>query len=288
MKICAYCGGSNDDRTGTCAFCGAPLPAAAEEAGAASSSSEESDYEVILTGRGTCSRTVLNDLLEDLVGYTDQEAEKLINSIPSRIGYAMTRAQAVTLAQGLTEYGARVAVYDPEGKALPGVSGASRVFGIDGSLAAWALAILGTLGAANRVRAYETYRRPGLLESLFGLETVRREPPRHVRRSIVHTGRPMPPPRRKLGLIQALFGIGAPPRPPREPLSRREPSPSVWGPANRDIGSGRRNPSPSVRDRGIPGLGRSRQNGGPDSGRRGGRPGPFGPGRPGGMGPGRR
>ena len=56
--------------------------------------------------------------------------------------------------------------------------------------------ILGTLGAANRVRAYETYRRPGLLESLFGLGTVRREPPRHVRRSIVHTGRPMPPPRR--------------------------------------------------------------------------------------------
>ncbi len=191
MMFCSYCGSQLNDTDRFCPNCGASLQDAVteEETTVTASGSIENDYEVVLADLGGCARRTCNDLLEDLMGYSDAEAEQLINNIPVRIGYAMTLQQAKTLAQGLTEYGVQVSVLQ-DGEYVDVIDDdddtASSIFNSDGSLIGKALAILGTLTSAQRVREYKTYKKPGLFSRIFHTIFRRNDPPVHVRRNVPH------------------------------------------------------------------------------------------------------
>ncbi len=243
---CAYCNCQISPDANFCPGCGAPtydslIKTETVTPETAASDSASGTYSIILEGLGSCSRNYCNDLLEDLLGYTDSEASKLISIMPTQIGRDLNREQALTIAQALSEYGVDVSVTDENGDDVDlgdddDSLSAGSLFNADGSLIKKALVVLGTLTAANRIRKYSTWKRKNKLFSLFGGNYRRNEPPKHIRRPI-HTGtiyqdhRPqnwnqggpvsngpinVRPDRRQTNTHQAA-------RPGRDQYSRREP-----------------------------------------------------------------
>lgn len=279
MPFCSYCGCQTNSNDRFCPNCGASLVDAVNTQTASVNTSTtytntvnttytgyddgRSDYEVILSGLGSCATGTCNDLLEDLLGYTDNQASELIAHVPVKIGDNMTFPQAQTVAQALTEYGALVSVVNVDENVDISATATSSLFNSDGSFIQKALAILSTITLANRVTSYTSYKKPSLLERIFRLPFRRKEPPKHIRR---------PVPRRTYVRPQYV-------RPEQHrPLYEKRPQQASPRIRNHEF---RSNPSPSRRDNDRDGRG-GRPSGGP-SGRDHSGPG----GRPSG-GPGRR
>jgi len=196
LIICPYCESQIDASSSSCMFCGAPLSSALKtqvvqddaETNAAEPENTDASCEVILKDLGTCERATCNDLLEDLMGYSDGEAERLINNIPVRIAYMMTRTQAKALAQALTEHGCEIAVVDGDEnvdfddedddditETTTDEQGNlfSSSFNKDGSLVKKALLVLAGITAVNKVTSYNSYKKTGLLQRLFSRKTAK-------------------------------------------------------------------------------------------------------------------
>ncbi len=258
MAFCAYCGSELTPGARFCASCGSPVDAALP--GEVSSDPipvmpqadpGPADYSVILYSIGTCAKSYADDVLEDILGYTDSEAKRLLRLAPTQIAQALTGEQAQYIAQALTEYGMQVLIYRGNSPVDLGQYAGSSVFNSDGTFVAAAMASLATLSLANRIRAPRRWTLGDVLHDLFR-PRYHYAPPRHITRAPIRR-EPMPraPEPRRVSMPRRM-----------EPQRRSMDVPrSVQ--LNRDTRSGGPRPGGSK--------------GGPGGGR-----GPGGPGSPGG------
>ena len=113
---CEYCGQLIETGARFCASCGAPAPAEQNvqdttvSGQGATIVSGGGNYSVILTSLGTCTEAAAADLLEDTLGYSENESADLFAMLPAQIAQMLTRQQANYLAQAMTEYGMEVSV----------------------------------------------------------------------------------------------------------------------------------------------------------------------------------
>ena len=256
MVFCVNCGRALDDGMRFCPLCGtavssadpsAETPAPISGTTPSYDPASASDYRVILFSRGSCSAANARALLRDILGYTASEARNILAMVPMEIACSMTMAQAMYLAQALTEYGMSVSVCNSQGYVNAPHPAVASVYDRTGSFLPAAASALAMLSAANRVREFRRWT-SGLRPSLFRLAFRPAPPPRSARR-------------------YSSFGIFHPaPRPTPRPVSPRPapPAPRVNPPrpSGAPFGSAPRRPSPN-------GM----------NGHRGG-----GPGRPGGRG----
>jgi hypothetical protein len=178
MAYCPNCGQSVSADAKFCPNCGASLTAATSVPAAGT-------YSVILVSLNTCNEDTAADIFADLFGYTDAETAQIKASLPTQLAGNLTKIQADTIARSLTEYGMQVAVYNGS-EYVDTDNASSSVFNSDGSFTSAALAVLGTLTAANLVHSFrrwpaEEYRVESPFSHLYHL-LFHPRPPRHVRR----------------------------------------------------------------------------------------------------------
>ena len=147
----------------------------------------EGTYSIVLGSLGNCTKAAAGDLLEDLLGYTDEEAAELLSVIPALAAQKLTYQQAQYVAQAMTEYGMEVSIRNGEQYVEADEKNTSSIFNEAGSLIANAVAVLATLSAVNRMRDFRRYDRIDYREHMY----------------VWH--RPLP--RKKPSLISRLFGI---------------------------------------------------------------------------------
>ena len=285
MAFCSYCGAEIAPGARFCPSCGAAVtagpvvpapevsPAVAAPGGAytnpgaapnpgAYTNAGPADYSVVLCSLGTCQRSYADDLLMDILGYTNAEAKQIISMLPTQIAQLLTMEQAQYIAQALTEYGMQVAVLRGDNEV--DLSGYARgsVFNSDGTFVTGVLAALAGLGLVNRLTGFRRWSRPSLLQRLFA-PRYHWAPPRHVPR---RPARPRPAP--------------APGPAPRAPMPRKLEQPRRTGDVIRGVTKNRDNRG-GIRGGGPGGMGGGRAPGGMGGGR-----GPGGGGPGGGRGPG--
>ncbi len=272
MVFCVNCGRALDDGMRFCPLCGTAVSAEDSYGGATVPITEPpssydpaaaSDYRVILFSRGTCSAANARALLRDILGYTASEARNILTMAPVEIACNMTMAQAMYLAQALTEYGMSVSVCNTQGYVNVPQASTTSVYDRTGSFLPAVASALAMLSAANRVREFRRWNY-GPRPSLFRLAFRPAPPPRSARRyssfGIFHPAprptprpvsprpapRPVPPhprtpaPRGSAPKPSGVFGGGAPRRPTQNNANRR-PGGSVGRPGDgfRSSGGGR-------------------------------------------------
>lgn len=220
MSFCPYCGGQLVPGASFCPGCGAQVTAVAAAApaypvqAAPVVNTAPADYSLVLVSLGSCRKSYADDVLEDLLGYTNAEAAQLIRAVPTQIAQYLTAEQATYLAQALTEYGMQVVVYCGQNVVDVGQYATHSVFNTDGSFVTTALTALAGLTVANRLTRFVRWDRPSLLERIFAPRYTVVEPPRHIRRTVRRA--PEPAPRRdpaprvapRAGGISGSRGLG--------------------------------------------------------------------------------
>lgn len=194
MSFCPYCGGALVQGAGFCPGCGSPVAdlSAALTTPAVTTpvvntvpvAAAAEAYSLVLISLGTCRASYADDVLEDVLGYSNAEAKTIVSLVPTQIAQGLTAQQAQYIAQALTEYGMQVAIYNRQGVAVDmGQYATSSVFNSDGTFLGGVLTTLATLTVANRIRRFTRWDRPNLLQALFA-PRYEPAPPRHVRRSL--------------------------------------------------------------------------------------------------------
>ena len=154
MSYCAYCGALLSVDARFCSSCGAAVTqetsAASVNPTIATTVYTGDGYAVMLVGTGSCSLSVVANLISDICGYTDAEAMNLATNAPTLIARSLNQSQAAYLAQCLTEYGMEAAIYDRNGNQTF-VSDVSSVFDSSGSLLTNVAGALGLIGIGNRI-----------------------------------------------------------------------------------------------------------------------------------------
>ncbi len=242
MAYCPYCGKQVGNEMLFCPYCGSSL---ANEVRSYTlndvSATGLGEYKVFLAGLGTAKRSRVEDLLEDVLGYTALSADRLTANIPVQIADNLSLKQAAVVAQIFEEYGAQVAVaYGDDVRDISDQTSSYSLFNSDGSFLASAAMILATLSAANRLRSITKPKKPSLLERIFhSLFTTRKKPPVHVRRTITPRNiysRPVTPPRQERTIRQQLRP--APKRPePRQFAPAQAPKKPATGSRNPGFGT---------------------------------------------------
>ena len=176
MINCAYCGNQINEDQAFCPYClGQVVKPEPPEKPAA----ESGNNEVILVNRAGCGMEMSRQLLRDLMGYSEREADRLIFAVPVRIGVNLSRMQAVTLAGIFSEKGCQTAVFFGNDQDVTDILSRSSeqekishgglqviqqdktpdvvYFRADGSLNAEAEAVIATLSEANKVKDFSTY-----------------------------------------------------------------------------------------------------------------------------------
>lgn len=218
---CEYCGAQLRENAKFCSNCGAPAPvAAAEEEKKASETDHdrqtviegEGTYSIVLGSLGNCTKAAAGDLLEDLLGYTDEEAAELLSVIPAFAAQKLTYQQAQYVAQAMTEYGMEVSIRNGVQYVEADKQNTSSIFDDAGALLANAVAVLATLSAVNRMRDFRRYDRIDYREHMY----------------VWH--RPLP--RKKPSLISRLLGIfgGRRKRPAGAGMAPRRPLQTGFAP----------------------------------------------------------
>lgn len=185
--FCGNCGAELSTQTNFCPYCGSRLQTATTSISllnkAASTASSKNEYNLVLISRGTCDAVTAGDLLEDVFGYTDAESSNLVKMAPVVVGENLTADEAATVAQMFTEYGMQVSITDSKDQYVDLSSKANTsVFDNSGNLLSSAVAIIGALTVANRIKSYRRYKKPSLLERLFRVN-YKPEPPRYHHRN---------------------------------------------------------------------------------------------------------
>lgn len=195
MAFCSYCGKELTPDARFCSGCGSPVT---DPAGGAIIPSPETspaeplpvidlnapaEYGLVLYSIGTCAKSYADDVLEDILGYSDSEAKQILKVLPAQIAQNLTMEQAQYIAQALTEYGMQVAVVKGGNAVDVSANATSSVFNSDGSFVAGALAALATISVTNRVRRIRRWSLGNLLSQLFRPRYRVVAPPRHVTRS---------------------------------------------------------------------------------------------------------
>lgn len=253
MAFCSHCGGQLQPDAQFCPYCGqAVAPIAAAPVTPVMPAAGVQDYSLVLVSTGSCPRSSADDVLEDVLGYSNAESNALVRAVPTQIAQGLNMQQAQYIAQALTEYGMQVAVYNGMNAVDLGQYATGPVFNSDGTFAAGVVAALATLGAVNRIRSFTRWAHPSPLLGLFTPRYRAPAPPRHVRRPRRPAPAPAPAPSpRPMGGNRGPVGGGHAPM-----GGNRGPAGPSGG--NRGPAGGRKGPS------GGPGGGK----GGPGGGRR--------------------
>lgn len=217
---CEYCGAQLRENAKFCSNCGAPAPIAVEEERKEYETAHdrqtvvegEGTYSIVLGSLGNCTKAAAGDLLEDLLGYTDEEAAELLSVIPAFAAQKLTYQQAQYVAQAMTEYGMEVSIRNGEQYVEADKQNTSSIFDDAGALLANAVAVLATLSAVNRMRDFRRYDRIDYREHMY----------------VWH--RPLP--RKKPSLISRLLGIfgGRRKRPAGAGMAPRRPLQTGFAP----------------------------------------------------------
>ena len=158
--FCSNCGAQVVTGANFCPNCGAALTSAAapvtnitSAVGAASiagTAGVAGDNTVMILSLDSCPRATAVSLIQQLCGYTAEEAALIADSAPVAVARYLSDPQARCLAQALCEYGLEVAVCDSNGwrQIEPETS---SVWSSAGSLLAGAAAALGLIGLRNRI-----------------------------------------------------------------------------------------------------------------------------------------
>ena len=188
---CEYCGQLIETGARFCASCGAPVPAEQNvqdttvSGQGATIVSGGGNYSVILTSLGTCTEAAAADLLEDTLGYSENESADLFEMLPAQIAQMLTRQQANYLAQAMTEYGMEVSVSNgSEYITIDETSDEQSVFEKSGSFLGKVLTVLGTITGLNRMRKFCRLDDPRLFAKPYRTRTYHPAPPVHVRRNV--------------------------------------------------------------------------------------------------------
>ena len=149
---------------------------------------------------------------------------------PVVVGEKLTADEAATVAQMYTEYGMQVSITDSKDQYVDLSSKANTsVFDKSGNLLSSAVAIIGALTVANRIKSYRRYKKPSLLERLFHVN-YKPQPPKYHRsfrprlepqplapRRTIRRPEPMPVGRRPAQPSRNSHSHGQPPRGPGGP-----------------------------------------------------------------------
>lgn len=174
---CPNCGAQINDGMNYCPYCGSALQTAVIPAVNASSA----EYQLVLVSAGTCDRTTLKNLLEDVFGYTAVQSSSLLSAIPVQIAQNLNEEEASVIAQMFYEYGADVTVLDEQQTYVDlSRNTTGSLFNADGSLIAKAAAVIAAVGLVNHVTSYRTIRKPSLLERIFRPLIARNKPKRYI------------------------------------------------------------------------------------------------------------
>ncbi len=191
MAFCSSCGREILPGARFCAGCGAPVAADALTPAVPVSptytvQTGSMDYSIVLYSIGTCAKSYADDVLEDILGYTDSEAKKLVRMAPVQIAQYLSMEQAQYIAQALTEYGMQVAIYRGEVPVDLGQYATQSVFNSDGSFVTTVLSALAGITLANRITRPRRWTLASIISSLFSPKYREPSPPRHVSRMTVH------------------------------------------------------------------------------------------------------
>lgn len=194
MAFCSYCGSELPIGARFCSSCGSPAdnPAAvvpAPQTAAVPAQTVQTyipvgdlDYGLVLYSIGTCAKSYADDVLEDILGYTDSEAKQLIKMAPTQIAQSLSMEQAQYIAQALTEYGMQVAIYKGSVPVDLGQHATQSVFNTDGSFLSGVLAAIAAVTVSNRVRTIRRWTLSNIISALFRPKYTVTVPPRHVSR----------------------------------------------------------------------------------------------------------
>ena len=105
---CAYCGNRIKEDLAFCPYClgQVEMPEPPEKVAAAFGNNE-----VILVNRAGGGMEMCRQILQGVMGYPERDANRLIFSIPVRVGVNLSRMQAVTLAGIFSEKGCQTAIF---------------------------------------------------------------------------------------------------------------------------------------------------------------------------------
>ena len=160
MIVCEYCGSMIYENVALCPHCLGQITPPDKPVETASSG--QGDHEVVLVNLGSCSSIVCNNMLEEFLGYSDEDGDKLIRQMPVKIAIGMSEEQAVTLAAAMKEKGCTMAVYNRAGQVDFVKKAKSSCFKIDGEMIETAAAVIGTINSINRVTNPTPYYGGGL------------------------------------------------------------------------------------------------------------------------------
>ena len=235
--FCGNCGAELSTQTNFCPYCGSRLQTATTSISllnkAASTASSKNEYNLVLINRGTCDAVTAGDLLEDVFGYTDAESANLVKMAPVVVGENLTADEAATVAQMYTEYGMQVSITDSKDQYVDLSSKANTsVFDKSGNLLSSAVAIIGALTVANRIKSYRRYKKPSLLERLFHVNYKPAPPKYH--RSFRPRLEPQPlAPRRTIRRPEPMPVGRRPAQPPRNSHPHGQPPRGPGGPGRK-------------------------------------------------------
>lgn len=229
MSACEYCGLPIEPGAIVCSGCGAPVPPGAappvtnpsQNAGIAGGG--QGEHRVILLSPGSCSDVPY--VLQQLIGYDPASISRLLGTLPAEIACGLSREQAQYLAQAMTEYGMQVTVSGGSGYVDMNPYANQSVFGSNGTMLSSAMAVLGTITAANQVRQFSRWNQPDPFRYAFrpryrfSVFSPRRQP------MAPPMFRPAPPPPPSYRPVQPPVHRPAPPPPPMHRPGQAAPPP---------------------------------------------------------------
>ncbi|MBQ6374633.1 MAG: zinc-ribbon domain-containing protein, partial [Clostridia bacterium] len=247
MPFCPNCGSPVEIDDRFCGNCGTALKTGV----AVTEPAARSDFRIVLLTKGDCRRAVAVDMISDLLGYSDDDAAKIIDNTPMEIAKGLTAIQAQYLCQALTEYDMQVAIFNSDGYVDLGEKATSSVFDGDGSFLNTVASVLAGLTLGNRISSYSRWTRPApvVFKPTYRRTALR---PDYRRR------RPAPRPTQPgIPVIrQAVTAVPDPvPRPAPRPAQRPAPVPAqrpAPTPAQRPAPVPAQRPAPTPAQRPAP------------------------------------
>ncbi|MBQ8110744.1 MAG: zinc ribbon domain-containing protein, partial [Clostridia bacterium] len=145
--FCPNCGVQLTGGVNFCPNCGAKVVSVVQPVATANAIQGNM---VMLLSLGTCARNIAAALLQQICGYSGEEALLIADSTPITVARGLNDAQARYLAQAMSEYGMEVAVYDGNGW-RDWESASTSVWDNTGSLLASVASALGLISLNNRI-----------------------------------------------------------------------------------------------------------------------------------------
>ena len=119
--FCSNCGKELNNNANFCSYCGTALNQASMQTvqtipvQTTLANSGSGDYRLVLVDTNNTNDSVVANLLEDLLNYSYEDADQLVDLAPVEIADNLSLVQARTLAQAFNEYGCDVSVLDEHG-----------------------------------------------------------------------------------------------------------------------------------------------------------------------------